>query len=440
MKRNLSLYLLAFACILTTSCKKEIDEAPDAVESGEVSVSALTATINGSFNGYTNSDYAYATFGILYCPSSDKSESIFQSWKDGNDKPECQILKNGTISTKGSFTAKIENLTPDTEYDYCLFFLSEDKTRRETGEIQKMKTATFNPTFNFEGSDDIMHYTATVNGILSSIDANDLNLCTIGMVLSDTEEIDPNTGRSFAIDTKDMSSDGSFSIQFSDLRAGHSYWYKPYVKINQTGEYALGQLRSFTTESADDMMVDLGLSVKWADWDLGTDDRKIPAPCYAWGHLISYGNKYHKLQLSQYKYWDSSKGNYVEIGSDICGTEYDVAHYLLGGKWRMPRKTEVEELFNLNVTVIDIEGADGNDYGLRFTADNGNFIEMTSTLRWTGNLCDSLDYVSYWGVDTDAYTPYMYNSNILMYKDAYLKVLYPRECEAVIRPVWDPNM
>lgn len=80
--------------------------------------------------------------------------------------------------------------------------------------------------------------------------------------------------------------------------------------------------------------VDLGLSVKWATYNVGAES---PADYgdnyYAWGETKtkeSYDN-------------DNCETMEKEL-SDIGGTDRDVAHVEWGGSWRMPTKAEMDEL------------------------------------------------------------------------------------------------
>lgn len=78
--------------------------------------------------------------------------------------------------------------------------------------------------------------------------------------------------------------------------------------------------------------VDLGLSVKWASWNVGAS--KIAE----YGGLYGAGDPTGLLTSKNYSdyYWVS--------GANICGTEYDLAHVKWGGTWRLPTIEELKEL------------------------------------------------------------------------------------------------
>lgn len=98
--------------------------------------------------------------------------------------------------------------------------------------------------------------------------------------------------------------------------------------------------------------IDLGLSVKWANVNLGADLEEAYGDFFAWGEaenkeIFSWGTykwcegDYHKL--TKYNY--SSSYGTVDNKTVLEAID-DVAHVKLGGKWRMPTISEVDELFS----------------------------------------------------------------------------------------------
>ena len=84
--------------------------------------------------------------------------------------------------------------------------------------------------------------------------------------------------------------------------------------------------------------VDLGLSVKWATCNVGASSPIEYGDYYAWGET-STKRSYTKKTYKYYKY-----DQYVHIGNNISGTQYDAARVNWGGTWRMPTMAEFEEL------------------------------------------------------------------------------------------------
>lgn len=82
--------------------------------------------------------------------------------------------------------------------------------------------------------------------------------------------------------------------------------------------------------------VDLGLSVKWATCNVGASKPEDYGNYYAWGETST---------KSSYKYNNSK--TYAKWMGDINGnSSYDAARANWGGNWRMPTKTEMQELID----------------------------------------------------------------------------------------------
>ena len=106
------------------------------------------------------------------------------------------------------------------------------------------------------------------------------------------------------------------------------------------------------SESATLEAVDLGLSVKWANMNLGATTPESYGDYYAWGETktkktYSWTNyiwcKGSNTTLTKYN-TDSDYGT-VDNKTRLLD-EDDVAHINLGEKWRLPTKTEWDELRN----------------------------------------------------------------------------------------------
>ena len=120
--------------------------------------------------------------------------------------------------------------------------------------------------------------------------------------------------------------------------------------------------------------VDLGLSVCWAGWNVGASSPEGYGNYYAWGETTTKSS----YTESSYQYHN---GSYVNIGSNICGTQYDVARAQWGGSWRMPTKAEFEELINrCTWTWITYN----NVNGYKVTGPNGKSIFLPAAGRLDG--------------------------------------------------------
>ena len=134
--------------------------------------------------------------------------------------------------------------------------------------------------------------------------------------------------------------------------------------------------------------VDLGLSVCWAGWNVGASSPEGYGNYYAWGETTTKSN----YSESSYQYLNGS--DYVNIGSNICGTRYDAARAQWGGNWRMPTKAEFEELINRCTWTWT---SYNNVNGYKVTGPNGNSIFLPAAGgRYGTELLDRGSYGRYW--------------------------------------------
>ena len=96
---------------------------------------------------------------------------------------------------------------------------------------------------------------------------------------------------------------------------------------------------------------DLGLSVKWAAWNVGANTPEEYGGLYAWGETLEkteYNIDSYTHVVREY-YGTGENDWYLSptfIGEEISGTEYDVAHVLWGDGARLPTLDEIQELVN----------------------------------------------------------------------------------------------
>lgn len=131
-------------------------------------------------------------------------------------------------------------------------------------------------------------------------------------------------------------------------------------------------------------VVDLGLSVYWASCNLGAEKPEEYGDKYAWGetHSKTVGN------ASNYSYYDSDREQYIDIGTEISGTEYDAVTLNWGSDWRMPTEEQMRELIN-NCTWEWTQLASVNGYKISGTNGNSIFLpasgsSVTGTRYYTG--------------------------------------------------------
>ena len=167
--------------------------------------------------------------------------------------------------------------------------------------------------------------------------------------------------------------------------------------------------------------IDLGLpsGTKWACSNVGATKPEEYGGYYAWGET----EEKDVYSVDLYEYYQN--GRYVNLGSDISGTDYDVAHVKWGGKWCMPTLDDIKEL--LDNCMSDWTMVSGV-HGRKFTSKiNGNSIFVPAAgSRWYGDLLDAGEYGSYWsstqdpGYSNHAYS--LYFTSGYAFWDSYYRI------------------
>jgi hypothetical protein len=154
-------------------------------------------------------------------------------------------------------------------------------------------------------------------------------------------------------------------------------------------------------------MVDLGLSVKWADRNVGAETPQDNGLYFSWGnvdgHAVENGNVADGYSFDNDTYSTTSGGQFTGITLDA---EHDAATANMGDGWRMPTSAETVELVeNTDHYYIDLSGntiakseLDGSKLrsicfvkkGEAFDYDvRGNFIELPFAGNCSGSLLGS---------------------------------------------------
>ena len=145
-----------------------------------------------------------------------------------------------------------------------------------------------------------------------------------------------------------------------------------------------------------DAKVDLGLSVLWADCNLGADNPWERGARVAWGETTqktyySLYNYKHAKAFTDAKEWTYSKytenvtidhNPYIDMKTRL-DPEDDAAHVNWGGDWRMPTKEECRELFEkCKWTETTVNGVRGYKITSKVPGYKSNSIFLPYTSVW----------------------------------------------------------
>ena len=148
--------------------------------------------------------------------------------------------------------------------------------------------------------------------------------------------------------------------------------------------------------------VDLGLSVKWAKWNLGASAPEEVGDYYSWGelspkpHYDSDNYKFREDWKTLTKY--NTKESYGKV-DNVKQLELsdDAAHQILGGGWRMPTAKEAKELEdNCSWERMTIKGVEGWKYKSKIKGYTDKWIFFPDTGHKAYDMLCGPDEGFYW--------------------------------------------
>lgn len=154
---------------------------------------------------------------------------------------------------------------------------------------------------------------------------------------------------------------GSYTVNVEGLLPNTTYYYVAYLDLGAGVVY--GEEKSFTTTNdhvfdLDNDLVDLGLSTKWAKYNVGATSETEIGGLFGFGDMIGFNTSIDPANFAS---------------ADIYKTANDLVFNVFEGKATMPTIAEFEELFALCTREwTEVEGV----AGYKFTGPNGNSIFM----------------------------------------------------------------
>ena len=165
------------------------------------------------------------------------------------------------------------------------------------------------------------------------------------------------------------------------------------------------QTTTFGAPSSEEA-VDLGLSVKWAPYNVGASKPTEYGNYYAWGEIEPKTDYSSETYVGPADFFGSV---------DTYGTEYDVAYVKWGHEWRIPTMDELIEIQEkCKWEATEQDGVKG----MKVTGPNGNSIFFPAAGRCVGNRFEDVGVTGhYWqgcangdGSQTGEYTYYDLNA------------------------------
>ena len=248
----------------------------------------------------------------------------------------------------------------------------------------------------------ITEFTVVLTGYVNL--PSELDEAEVGVVYDNKQSFEE--GKKVAVD-RWLDGYVGFAAKVTGLLPGTSYYYKAYIQYGKEVKY--GEVSSFSTKESNCPAgaVDLGIvmtredgttyKLYWAKSNL-CEEGLCPNPedygdYYSWGETEikdDYGLWTYKWCNNSYsnltKYNNSSSYGTVD-NKTVLDPEDDVAHIILGGKWRIPTDVEWAELRKSCswTGVFDQELGPSGVNGMLVKSINGNSIFLSDAGRRSGS-------------------------------------------------------
>lgn len=396
--------------------------SPSLITGIATDIDITSATLNGSLS-IPNNESLNAEVWFMYSSEETTSEGIMMHGGHSSDA----TVKRGdaSLNEDGSFASTIGQL----DFNKTYYYLTRARIWRDdpshpgcyllnetiTGDLKNFTTKDHYLNVSAEAT-EIDEFSVTLNASVStsyprdvqykyrrdvwfvySPSFNDLERLLTGGISTDIQRHYPWNG----------AEDTGFCISVTDLDFGTKYYYVACAQIEDKIVYS--PVYEFTTIDIPEE-VDLGLSVKWRSWDLGSSSPLIHGDYYAWGETtpkdyFSYpnykwgnGKEFGEYKLT--KYCDLAGFGAVDNKFQL-DSEDDAAITKLGNGWRMPTFNEENELReHCSFTAVTIKNValfkvtssvNGNHI---YLADCHDYVQEGSSFRcnyWTSTLCPTID-------------------------------------------------
>ena len=352
MKNKILYGIIAFVMgIFMTGCSDDdysISNTPlltdESVTTGSADVTVTSATFHGTVKGLEEQNASAYALGFYYGKSEDNlSEKV-------------------AASGSNEFQATVSGMPGDVVYYQAYVTLQGRVTYK--GSVQSA----------------IMTDAKAITGEPKDLTANSVILtgklekapqeATSGIVISGAEGSEKVRAgvRIVAAGIND-----NYEIKAEGLLPNTTYHYTAYLDLGNGTVY--GEDRTFTTAPADfnpdTDLVDLGLSTKWAKYNVGATDEKQLGGLFGFGDMTGFQTS---INLEDY------------ASADIYKTDRDVANKVYGSWVTMPTIDEFEELFT-ECKKEWVEDTENHVAGYKFTGPNGNSIFLPAAgTRTQGNV------------------------------------------------------
>ena len=325
-----------------------------------------------------------------------------------------QLKANGTkksisLNDDGSYSVNLVSLASNSKYYYVVLSTVGD-TDQHT-EVKKFNTNAIIVSVISE-STNLSYYTALISGRLDIDESEGPFKKSATLYYSTTEttvEQLKSKGTKKTLDLTSFAIYTNYTTRLEDLISGKKYYFVVVAFVDDVEYYSLS---SFETKSAPEGSVDLGLSVFWAECNIGADQPHEYGDYFAWGETepkTSY-------RWDNYKWTADCKKYNDEDGKTILDSEDDVATVKWGKMCRIPSQQDFKDL-DAQCTWVWKKKYNGT-CGYLVTGPNGSTLFFPASGYKIEDKLDGQEHGHYWSSNRkkkniqDAYRLYFYIGDV----------------------------
>lgn len=313
------------------------------VSTGSADVTATTANLNGSIKGLDSRSASSYKLGFNYLVTPSPLNDVTAG--------DLNLQVVGSFDN-GNVQATLTDLMPGNVV-YYQTFVTLNSTLTFTGGINSILTT--DAKVQASSPSAVSPFGASFNCSFSDAPAG----AVVGVVLSPVNDVEAVRGGVHVVGGS-VNSNGNIEATVNGLVPGATYYVAPYMNVGAGEVY--GDIQSLKTPTydfdVDNDLVDLGLSVKWAKYNVGATTPSEFGGLYGFGDVTGMNSSINPDEF----------GN---GGSDTYKTLKDVAAVAYQNRATLPSAEDWEELFNTcSVVWTSLDGVAGYEV----TGPNGNSI------------------------------------------------------------------
>jgi hypothetical protein len=293
-----------------------------------------------------------------------------------NRGPNYRLIWSGTLADKSeAYCLYLENYNTASNTEFRCFGLPIRPVVDNFNVITSNEDIMLIQTLYLKYIDN---RTVTLNGAIYGLNSNYKSI-KIGFVYGPDKNVNAESGQTL---TNEVISGENYSDTIN-IPESKSHC-RAYILIDDKYFYGESITLNPIKQPSNCKMVDLGLSVKWANMNVGANSEEEFGNEYAWGETES------KTEFNSSNYFDSDYKlfNNSNKSTSFSESDYDAATIKWGGTWRTPTFDELKELKTKctwsndtinNVPGYKVTGSNSNSIFIPFNNYNGYWSSSLST-------------------------------------------------------------